>query len=67
MKTACVESKDGLSVVKLFVLNENFDLLEPYINQVHHIRKKLKEAQNCLAFTRTFVSCLFADLPADCS
>ncbi|KAI6184097.1 Non-specific serine/threonine protein kinase [Aphelenchoides bicaudatus] len=54
MKTACVESKDGISVVKLFVLNENFELLEPYINQVNHIRKKLKDAQNCLAFTRTF-------------
>lgn len=56
MKTACVECKDGLSVVKLFVLNEDFKQFDLYINLVKQIRKKLKDASNCLPFTQRFVS-----------
>jgi hypothetical protein len=61
MKTGCVESRDGLSVVKLFVLNEDPKQFDLYVNLVKQIRKRLKEASNCLAFTQRFVCLYFSN------
>jgi hypothetical protein len=56
MKTACVDSKDGLSVIKLFVLNDDFKQFDLYVNLVKQTRKRLKDSSNLLAYTQRFVS-----------
>ena len=56
LKTVCVESGDGLAVVKIFVLGDQTINVDHYLTKIAHIRRKLRECPNCLPYTRNFVS-----------
>ena len=55
-KVAKATSKEGLVVVKVFVLHDLSLLLQPYQQRIEDIKLKLASAFNCLPFRKAIVS-----------
>uniref|UniRef100_A0A0N5ASF0 non-specific serine/threonine protein kinase n=1 Tax=Syphacia muris TaxID=451379 RepID=A0A0N5ASF0_9BILA len=56
MKVASVNSKDGLAVCKVFLPYDPSFSVEPYTEQVVHIRDLLSNEPNCLPFSKVYLT-----------